>query len=551
MQAVTTNKYKVSLLLSILVLFLTFSSQLFASSKMTIIVEGKEVLFTADKGYPFVDSNYRTQVPLRSVAEASGAKVEWDAVRRTAIVKKNGITLEIPINVPKIYKNGYPIYNDTAAILSNGRTYLPIRKVLEHLNYDVMYMDNPPTIRAFKIDDKVTNTKADGLPAKYDLRVTGKLGAIRDQLQTNDCWAFASSAVLQSKLLPGENLVFSPKHLREHSNAALVYPEGGGSQDVAASYYLNWLGPVKESEDPFDQMNIKEALKPAKHIMGYIRIDDKNYNAIKKAIMEHGAVYSAIFGESDTNEDNMINYDTSSQNYTGFKDQNHAIAIVGWDDNYPKENFFVKPKNNGAFIVMNSYGTDWGDKGFYYVSYEDLHIGTYAVYYHDIQSSDNYDNLYTTDDYGATGWLTYYVNNAQFGNAYTPLGMEVPEAIGIYNLNSNMSVEIYMLPNFVNINSFKTIKAQLVGKANLVGRGYHTVKLNGAPAINSKAAFIVQATTTDEALKIPIEQPYRNQAEIFNTFDGEGYFGQHWEMLDAEEYSGSNITMKLYTRTVK
>ena len=42
---------------------------------------------------------------------------------------------------------------------------------------------------------------------------------------------------------------------------------------------------------------------------------------------------------------------------------NHAVVIVGWDDNYDKSNFLQKPKNNGAFLVRNSWGTN--DHGYY------------------------------------------------------------------------------------------------------------------------------------------------------------------------------------------
>lgn len=551
MYQLNERKYRLALVLSLMLLLLGSGYRAYANSNITIIVSGKQVEFNSNKGYPFVDSNYRTQVPLRSVAEASGARVDWDANRRVAIIKRGAITLEVPIGQPKIYKNGYAIYNDTSAILKNGRTYLPIRKVLELMNYEVMWQEEPPTIKAYKMDDAYALTKAGNLPAKYDLRNVNKLGSVRNQLQTTDCWAFASSATLQSKLLPGENLVFSPRHLRDYSRAGIVYEGGGGTQELAAAYYLNWLGPVKEEDYPFEGVDYNDDLKAVKHVMGLRLLKDKDYNGIKKAIMEHGAVYSAIFGESDTNEDNMINYETSAQHYVGKKDQNHAIAIVGWDDNYPKENFHVRPKNNGAFIVMNSYGTEWGDNGFYYVSYEDLHIGTYCAYYTEVEAADNYDNIYTTDDFGPTSWLTYHEKNALFGNAFVPSGMETIEAVGIYSLNSNMDVKIYMLQNFQDQNSFGNLIPQLIGSAKLSGYGYHTVKIKNSPAFNSKTAIIVMAWTTDEILKIPVEQAYIGMDHAFTISDGEGYFGSNWNMLDSEDYSRSNVILKLYTNEAK
>lgn len=556
MKNTNAKKYRLSLILTLL-LALVFGLEAYASPKLNIFVEDKSVVFNQKSGYPFVDANSRTQVPLRSVAEASGATVSWDANKRMAIVKNKYATLEIPIGVPKIYKNGYPMYNDTSAILKDGRTYLPIRKVLELMNYEVVWVDNPPGIYAYKQDDTYAITKATKLPEKYDLRKVGRLGPIRDQFQSMDCWAFATSNSLQSKLLPGENITFSPRHMSEHSMASAVYGDGGGTQDIAAAYYLNWIGPVKEEDYPFEGEPKVMDPKPVKHVMGMRRIADKDYVAIKKAIMEHGAVYSTIFGESDTNEDNMINYTTSAQHYVGNKDQNHAVTIVGWDDNYPKENFLVRPKNNGAFIVMNSYGQDWGDKGYYYVSYEDLHIGTSVAYYTDIEANNNYDNIYTTDDHGPTNWLTFYNNKAVYANAYVPRGRETIEAVGLYNMNTNLSAEIYMIPDFKGPQSFLNSKPILLAKEKVVGRGYHRIKVPKSPAFMAKTAIVVKATTTDGLLTIPVEQPYADLNNAFIISDGEGYLYNNWEesnldyIYDSETFSNSNIILKLYTNKAK
>ena len=65
---------------------------------------------------------------------------------------------------------------------------------------------------------------------------------------------------------------------------------------------------------------------------------------------------------------------------------NHAVTIVGWDDNYKKENFIdgPKPSRNGAWIVKNSYGTGFGDKGYFYMAYDNA---TFSAILHQLQKN--------------------------------------------------------------------------------------------------------------------------------------------------------------------
>ncbi len=109
-------------------------------------LDGQNLKFTEDYGFPFIDDANRTQVPFRMTMEAYGCEVSWDAAAKTAIASKNGITVKVPIGKNYIYVNGKTVQNDTKAVIVNSRTYLPIRAVLEAFGAYVSWDSNTQTV---------------------------------------------------------------------------------------------------------------------------------------------------------------------------------------------------------------------------------------------------------------------------------------------------------------------------------------------------------------------------------------------------------------------
>lgn len=123
---------------------------------VTVRVNGYNVAFP--DGQPYVDENSRTMIPVRFVTEQLGAKVSWDNAAQTAVIEKDGIRIDIPIGKSdlKVTQNGKAdtVKMDTAAVLKDGRTYVPIRYVAEALGAYVDYSDVYRTVGIYK--DKLT-----------------------------------------------------------------------------------------------------------------------------------------------------------------------------------------------------------------------------------------------------------------------------------------------------------------------------------------------------------------------------------------------------------
>lgn len=128
---------KKRIILLSLVFVLVFSMTSFADNTTKISIDNEYVQFNDELGYPFIDENSRTQVPFRATMECFGATVGWNNDTHTAIAEKDGIKIEVPIGQKHVFRNGEKLENDTAALIKDSRTYLPIRAVLEAFGANV------------------------------------------------------------------------------------------------------------------------------------------------------------------------------------------------------------------------------------------------------------------------------------------------------------------------------------------------------------------------------------------------------------------------------
>jgi len=142
------KKKTVCLLLAVVLLLGLTVSAFAAQGEVSVVINGEEVAFTEVSGRPFVDNQNRTQVPLRAVMEQYGCEVEWDSKNNAAVLTKGDTTVIVPIGERYLIVNGRSVPVDSAAQMKDGRTYLPIRAVLESFGAKVEWDNGTVSVKA-------------------------------------------------------------------------------------------------------------------------------------------------------------------------------------------------------------------------------------------------------------------------------------------------------------------------------------------------------------------------------------------------------------------
>ena len=163
-------------------------------------------------------------------------------------------------------------------------------------------------------------------------------------------------------------------------------------------------------------------------------------------------------------------------------------VIVGWDDDYPKENFNMELKGR-RFICTNSWGENFGDQGYFYVSYYDTNIGVHNIVYTGIEPTDNYDNIYQSDLCGWVGQIGYGEDTAWFANAYKTKTKEELAAAGFYATGAGTEYKIYAARNLPDRDSTgkeklhqdhmmeMALNKRILAEGKWKGTGYYMIPL--------------------------------------------------------------------------
>lgn len=508
---------------------------------INLTVDGKSIELKKKEIY--IRGDLDVMIPayiVKDVFKCAFLQYEDDHIR---LQKGDNVVTAYPdINYIKINNQGYALSNPME--VNNGQVYINAKLFQMGLSYN--YSWNSDNNQLALVDD---NKSKAILPSYYNYLKEDRLPEVKNQGSKSTCWAFAALTALESTLRPKETSVYSVDNM-SGNNGYFGNQNDGGNYTRAMAYLLSWKGPILEADDPYGDGIINKEAKPVKHVQEIQILENKNLESIKNAVFFYGGVESSLYTSMIDSRDTSMYYNSSTYSYcyVGTQKPNHDVVIVGWDDNYPKENFKTNLEGNGAFICMNSWGREFGDEGLFYVSYYDSNIGIHNVVYSGIEENDNYDNIYQSDLCGWVGQLGYEEETAYFSNVYEARGDENIESVGFYATGKNTSYEIYYVSDFENEGSFES--KEFIQSGSMKNAGYYTVDLD--TKINMKKghkyAIVIKITTPDSVHPIAIEYKAGRDTKTVDLSDGEGYIsltGKLWEHV--EESKNCNLCLKMYT----
>ncbi len=413
---------------------------------------------------------------------------------------------------------------------------------------------------------------AEDYPTRFDLsdpnldlnRNDSSLTAITNQAECGVCWAFAAYGAYEGSVSADNQGVydFSEQHLRYQNGSTLTNndPCSGGNLPMVTSYLARGAGPVSEASDPYDLSSDNSSnadAEPIRYVDNIIEvplrdIDNKRDIDYLKDIIQnkHKPLYVSIqVGNGTAGETGESVWDDDSTSYFCQKDSdgngcnpNHAVVIVGWDDDYEAQG------QTGAFIVRNSWGADWGQNGYFYVPYNDESIalnGTIA-YFDDkpdyelgINKIYQHDSLASVYDWGDSGDTPMWE-----ANRYTIEEDGKVKAIGFYAIHANTSYEIRLF-KAIDGEGDDVVFSNPVGTSQVssspVARGWHTIVLDTPVDVKKGETLIAQIKLSN-----PVGWPLSVEGDVDGYVDAEFSPGESYWSTDGDTFEDVDNLMKDY-----
>lgn len=530
------------------------------------------------------------------------------AILFSSIFSGKVFATEFNVNLPDEYKvwNELTIEEkETTLMPQTNSAQVPENILNKYEMEDVPYLVNSLLGKKIGGFDNVSATVSN---SRYSLADLLNL-RVEHQGSTTECWAFATLKSMESNIAIENGLTDIPNFSERHADYATsrTFLDGinengfnrelgnGGLPISALAYLTNGQGAVLEEEMPFEdneeKINLTEIDKPVDTVVtdyqilpsiykkyeidgngntksvSYFDVNGNEYskeevNALRDIIKEHLVKYGAIATMTAGNYSQYYNNQKNPFAATAYNCndssliRDHAITIVGWDDNYSRDNFAegAKPSEDGAYIVLNSYGTESFDNGYMYISYEDAIIEN-EMYGIQSTSKVDYDNIYQYDYYGGIYQVgTQSTKSGSYGVVYNKDNSEdeVLNSVGV-TLADYAAFEVYVNPNGSSFRNENLIK---VGESDgVLAPGYHRVDITPVELQEGDFSIVVKQTSEGEAFYFEVEASVPGTAYEFADSENRSYIsldGYNWVNLSSLSISGidmdtADVCIKAFT----
>jgi C1A family cysteine protease/transcriptional regulator CtsR len=381
----------------------------------------------------------------------------------------------------------------------------------------------PPTMDLSHLDAIPVQTAATSaaLPSSFDWRGQGKVTPVKNQNPCGTCWIFGTTSVLESAILIGENISYdfseqsvalcvdrSWVYLYDNSDepCGLVVGHGGGNSLKASEVFIK-KGAVLESCNSYNPSGLQcdgacvcDSCTPVKVVNGYRYVtgDKSQTGLIKEAVYNQGPV-TMVFYYDGAHQYTSLTYGTVYDCAT-CAGANHLVSIIGWDDSVPH---FETP-GAGAWLVKNSWGTGWGNNGYFWLAYNSSCM-TEIAYLNYKDYSPN-EKLYYWDEASMVNAVGYSASSAWMANIFTSTQNGSLTHVDFWTTSNNALYAIYV---YLDGNIYDGLQNLATSQSGTCQEcGYYSIPLTSPVSLTSGQAFTIAVKMTTPGFNgpIPVEE---------------------------------------------